>query len=131
MTATFGAGSAPMRVISWFHWVVLMSFRHDQGRWGGLAGARRVRAALAAAAAVSGPLAAAGRKPTWMWFQCSGIASVFGAPGYCIRLMIWWGTNSPCSVSSARIVRSVIVPAPWWPAIGMPLIAEMSTASPV
>ena len=26
---------------------------------------------------------------------------------------------------------SVIEPAPWWPWIGMPLIAEMSTLSPV
>ena len=44
--------------------------------------------------------------------------------------MIWCGFIVPCSVSSRRIVMSVIEPAPWWPRIGMPLIAAMSTALP-
>ena len=45
--------------------------------------------------------------------------------------MIWCGFIEPCSVSSLRIVVSVIEPGPWWPTIGVPLISEMSTASPV
>ena len=35
------------------------------------------------------------------------------------------------SVSRRRTAVSVIEPGPWWPAIGMPLRAEMSTALPV
>src|SRR6202042_3867628 len=102
LAAPFGAGSAPMRVTSWFHWVLLRALGTTMGV-GGVLPAPAECAALAVVA--TSP--ATGRKPTWMWFQCSGIASVLGAPGYCIRLMIWCGTNSPCSVSSARIVRSV------------------------
>jgi hypothetical protein len=45
--------------------------------------------------------------------------------------MIWFGCIAPWSVSSRRIVTSVIEPAPWWPRIGIPLIFEMSTLSPV
>jgi hypothetical protein len=58
-------------------------------------------------------------------------ARVSLAPGYPVRLTISWGTNPLGSVSRARIVRSVIAPAPWWCAIGMPLIAAMSPASPL
>ena len=47
-----------------------------------------------------------------------------------MRLTIWYGANEPRSVKSALMVRSVIVPAPWWPTIAVPLIAEMSTALP-
>ena len=45
--------------------------------------------------------------------------------------MIWCGFIVPCSVSSRWIVSSVIEPAPWWPTIGTPLMAAMSTAVPV
>ena len=45
-------------------------------------------------------------------------------------VMIWCGFIVPWSVSSRRIVMSVIEPSPWWPRIGMPLIAAMSTALP-
>jgi hypothetical protein len=44
--------------------------------------------------------------------------------------MIWWGFIVPWSVSRRRIVMSVMEPAPWWPMIGIPLIAAMSTALP-
>ena len=44
--------------------------------------------------------------------------------------MICAGFIVPCSVSSRRIVMSVIEPAPWLPRIGMPLILAMSTALP-
>ena len=33
-------------------------------------------------------------------------------------------------MSRRWIVASVIEPGPWWPAIGMPLMAAMSTALP-
>ena len=66
-----------------------------------------------------------------MWSSWSGSASVLSAPSKVMRLMIWWGFIVPCSVSRRRIVMSVIEPAPWWPRIGMPLIAAMSTALPV
>ena len=66
-----------------------------------------------------------------MWSSWSGSASVLSAPSKVIRLMIWCGFIVPCSVSSRRIVMSVIEPGPWWPTIGMPLIAAMSTALPV
>ena len=45
-----------------------------------------------------------------------------------ISEMIWCGFIVPCSVSSRWIVSSVIEPGPWWPRIGMPLTAAMSTA---
>ena len=45
--------------------------------------------------------------------------------------MIWCGFIVPWRVSRRWIVRSVIEPLPWWPTIGMPLIAAMSTALPV
>ena len=45
--------------------------------------------------------------------------------------MIWCGFIVPCRVSSRWIVSSVIEPGPWWPRIGTPLIAAMSTAVPV
>ena len=51
-------------------------------------------------------------------------------PANVISVMIWCGFIEPCSVSRRRIVMSVIEPGPWWPRIGMPLIAAMSTASP-
>ena len=44
--------------------------------------------------------------------------------------MIWSGFIVPWSVSRRRIVMSVIEPEPWWPTIGMPLTAAMSTALP-
>ena len=44
--------------------------------------------------------------------------------------MIWWGFIVPWSVSRLRIVMSVIEPSPWWPTIGVPLMAAMSTALP-
>ncbi len=50
-----------------------------------------------------------------------------GASGYFIRLTIRCGANRPRSVSSVRIAASVTVPGPWWPAIGTPLMAVMST----
>ena len=53
------------------------------------------------------------------------------ALGYFMRLMIWFGVSVPCSVSSLRIVVSVIEPAPWVEGeIGLPLMAAMSTALP-
>ena len=66
-----------------------------------------------------------------MWSAWSGIESVLVAPWNCMRLMIWCGCIEPWSVSSRRIVMSVIEPGPWWPAIGMPLMAAMSTALPL
>ena len=71
-----------------------------------------------------------GWKPTWMWSLWSGSESVLSAPSKVIREMIWWGFIVPCSVSSRRMVMSVIEPGPWWPRIGIPLIAAMSTALP-
>jgi hypothetical protein len=65
-----------------------------------------------------------------MWSPWSGSDMVLSAPSKVIRLMIWWGFIVPCSVSSRRIVMSVIEPAPWWPRIGMPLTFAMSTALP-
>ena len=47
------------------------------------------------------------------------------------KLMIWCCVIEAGSVSSLRIVVSVIEPGPWCPVIGVPLISEMSTASPV
>ena len=44
--------------------------------------------------------------------------------------MICAGCIAPWSVRSFRTVISVISPLPWWPRIGVPLIAEMSTALP-
>ena len=55
---------------------------------------------------------------------------VVGARGRSSGEMIWCGFIVPWSVSSRRIVMSVIEPGPWWPRIGMPLIAAMSTALP-
>ena len=71
-----------------------------------------------------------GAKPTWRWSSWSPIASVFSAPSNVMRLMICAGFIVPRSVSSSRIVASVIEPAPWLPMIGTPLIAAMSTAVP-
>ena len=65
-----------------------------------------------------------------MWSLWSGSESVLSAPSKVIREMIWWGFMVPCSVSSRRMVMSVIEPGPWWPRIGIPLIAAMSTALP-
>ena len=58
-------------------------------------------------------------------------ASVLSAPSKVISEMIWCGFIVPWRVSRRWIVRSVIEPGPWWPRIGMPLIAAMSTAVPV
>ena len=72
--------------------------------------------------------------PEWLWptagsrsgsqFACARVASVVVASGYFIRLTIWLGANSPCRVSSVRIVVSVIDPEPSCPAIGMPLTSR-------
>jgi hypothetical protein len=47
-----------------------------------------------------------------MWSAWSGSESVLSAPSKVISEMIWWGFIVPCSVSSRRIVMSVIEPAP-------------------
>ena len=69
-----------------------------------------------------------GRKPTWMWSAWSPITNV--GPPMSISEMIWVGCIGPWSVSSLRIVSSVIEPRPWWPRIGVSLILAMSTALP-
>ena len=56
---------------------------------------------------------------------------MLSVPGNVISEMIWCGFIVPCRVRSRWIVISVMEPAPWWPRIGMPLIAAMSTAVPV
>ena len=44
--------------------------------------------------------------------------------------MIWCGCIVPWSSIRRRTVISVMPPGSWWPRIGMPLIAAMSTALP-
>ena len=63
-----------------------------------------------------------------MWSLWSAIESVF-----CPKLsseMIWCGRIDPCSSIRRRTVCSAIPPLSWCPRIGVPLIAEMSTALP-
>src|SRR5918999_1483968 len=69
-----------------------------------------------------------GVNPTWMWSAWSAIAKV--APPSSSSEMIWAGAIVPCSCIRRRTVCSVIPPASWWPRIGMPLTAAMSTAFP-
>ena len=63
-----------------------------------------------------------------MWSAWSPIAIV--VPPISSSEMICAGCIAPWSVMSFRTVVSVISPLPWWPRIGVPLIAEMSTALP-
>jgi hypothetical protein len=72
-----------------------------------------------------------GWNPTWMWSAWSGIEYVLSAPSNSIREMICAGSIVPWRVSRRWIAISVIEPLPWWPMIGMPLIAAMSTALPL
>ncbi len=72
-----------------------------------------------------------GRKPRGMWSLWSGSDSVLSVPAKVMSEMIWCGFIVPCRVSRRWIVMSVIEPGPWWPMMGMPLMAAMSTAVPV
>jgi hypothetical protein len=66
------------------------------------------------AVAAGDPTAAAGAgpKPSRIRFEYAASACVFADPGYCMRLVISDGRDSPGSVRSVRIVRSVMVLAP-------------------
>src|ERR671910_248251 len=44
--------------------------------------------------------------------------------------MIWPGRIVPWRARSRRIVTSVIEPLPWWPRIGLPFTAAVSTGLP-
>jgi len=57
------------------------------------------------------------------------MANVLSAPANVISEMIWCGFIAPWSVSRLWIVTSVTDPGPWWPAIGMPLMAERVTTA--
>jgi hypothetical protein len=119
-----GIGSAPTRSISWLHWAALSGLVETEG-----AGAVRPEwaecATVAAAAGLSAAAAGAARNSRWMRFQSAEEACVLGKPGKRMRLTIECGTNSLGSVSSVRIVSSVIDSGPWCPAIGVPLIAAV------
>ncbi len=130
---TLGAGNAAIRAISWSHSAALSSPPTTSGGGAVLPGPGEW--AAVGARALCGGL---GRARAWRRQEVDldvvavvGTRERAGAPGYCIRLTIWWGTNSPRSVSSVRIVVSVIDPEPWWPATGTPLICEIVTASPM
>ena len=47
-----------------------------------------------------------------------------------MRLAIRWGMNLRGMLSSVLIVVSVMEPAPWWAAIGMPFMWVIARASP-
>ena len=64
-----------------------------------------------------------------MWSAWSAIAKL-GPPRSSSEISSA-GTIAPCSVRIARTAWSVTPPGSWWPRIGTPLMAAMSTALPI